>query len=180
MVKALVVGGSGSGKSAFAEDLACALSPTRTYVATMRAWGSEARARIRKHQQQREGKGFVLVECGDSLGLATHGNGASKGVVLLDDLGNLVSNALFDESGHMHDPTRVLNRLEHEVSELALGYEHTVVVGNETGSAGAYDSETTLAWVRLNGALCCAIAAEFDTVVEVTAGIPCVIKGRLP
>ena len=179
-MKVLVVGGSGSGKSAFAEDLACALSPTRTYVATMRAWGTEARARIRKHRQQRAGKGFTLIECSDSLGPATRSANTHRGVVLLDDLGNLVSNALFDENGHMHNPGRILRRLEHEVPELAHHYEHTVIVGNETGSEGTYAHETTLAWVRLNGALCCAIAAKFDTVVEVVAGIPCVIKGRLP
>lgn len=179
-MKALVVGGSGSGKSAFAESLACALSPTRTYVATMRASGTEARARIQKHRQQRAGKRFALIECADSLGLATRGTTTDKGVVLLDDLGNLVSNALFDENGTMQGPASVFDRLEQEVFELAARYDHTVVVGNETGSEGAYASDTTLAWVRLNGALCCAIAAEFDTVVEVAAGIPCVVKGRLP
>ena len=42
-MRTLVVGGSGSGKSAYAEQLACSRSSDRVYVATMAHMGAEAR-----------------------------------------------------------------------------------------------------------------------------------------
>lgn len=174
-MRTLVVGGSGSGKSAYAERLAASLASRRTYVATMRNDGAEAAERIRRHRSQRAELGFITVECPDSLMAACHDGGG--GVVLVDDLGNLVANALFAPDGTMADPTVVLDRLVGEVEALGQSYDHTVLVGNEVGGEGAYRLESTNEWVRLIGALNCRIAASFDEVVEVVAGVPCHVKG---
>lgn len=212
----LVTGGAASGKSAFAERLACSLSPKRTYLATMRPQGAEAQRRIAKHRAQREGLGFCTVECGASLS-SLFPSGLSKnlaettiggqspngclqpegdcppvvvsefdgcktrgGVVLLEDLGNLVANALFSDDGYMADPAKVLKRLEHEIMELSRRFDHLLVVGNEVGCEGHSPYEGTRTWVRTNGTLCCRVAARFDVVVETNAGMPCVLKGELP
>ena len=174
-MRTLVVGGSGSGKSAYAERLAAQLSPVRTYVATMQNDGAEAHARIRRHRDQRAKLGFVTIECPDSLVGTCHAQ--AEGVVLVDDLGNLVANALFAPDGTMADPSAVLARLANEVRALSQSYEHVVLVGNEVGGEGTYRFEATNEWVRLIGALNCRIAASFDEVVEVVAGIPCLVKG---
>lgn len=174
-MRALVVGGSGSGKSAYAEQLAARLSPRRTYVATMRNEGSEARKRIRRHLKQRAELGFVTVECPDSLAPACAE--ATDGVALVDDLGNLVANALFSADGTMMDPAVVLERLATEVDVLAHTYRHVVLVGNEVGAEGPHPYVGTDTWVRLVGALNCRIAASFDEVIEVVAGIPRHVKG---
>ena len=55
----LVTGASASGKSAYAEDLlVLAKSAEKYYIATMRPWGAEGAARVKKHRAMREGKGF--------------------------------------------------------------------------------------------------------------------------
>lgn len=59
----LVTGGSGSGKSEYAERLAVAGGTPRIYVATMIPWDDEGRRRIEKHRAMRTGKGFETVEC---------------------------------------------------------------------------------------------------------------------
>ena len=59
----LVTGGSASGKSSLAERLAVQGPPPWTYVATMRPWGAEARARIDRHRRLRRGRGFETLEC---------------------------------------------------------------------------------------------------------------------
>ena len=60
---ALVSGGSASGKSRFAEDLAAGRSAgTRIYVATMQVWDEESRRRVARHRAMRAGKGFATVE----------------------------------------------------------------------------------------------------------------------
>ena len=61
----LVTGGSGSGKSALAEQISERLrQPEKPfyYLATMQVWDAECEARIAKHRQQRAGKGFCTIE----------------------------------------------------------------------------------------------------------------------
>ena len=64
----LIIGGSASGKSEYAERLVCSLSGKRIYVATMEPFGEEGRERIARHRKLREGKGFVTAEVPRDLG----------------------------------------------------------------------------------------------------------------
>ena len=60
----LVTGGSGSGKSAFAEDRVLSFGDAqRIYIATMHPFDEESHKRIERHQKMRAGKGFETVEC---------------------------------------------------------------------------------------------------------------------
>ena len=194
---ALVTGGAASGKSAYAEALACGMSPVRTYVATMQNDSAEAAARVEKHRRQRTDAGFETIEiCGSLRHVAPTAHALPKevqdkqaaGVVLLDDIGNLVSNAVFATEGTMtntDDSTMantddVLARLIREFDDLAAQYAHVVVVGNEVGASGQQFDAATEAWVRVVGNLCRAIAAQSDIVVEVVAGQPNVVKGTAP
>ena len=53
----LVTGGSGSGKSAFAEDCIVAFgNARRIYIATMYPFDEESRKRVKRHQAMRQGK----------------------------------------------------------------------------------------------------------------------------
>ncbi len=62
-MKALVIGGSGSGKSEYAEELAQRLKKNKVYyVACMTPYGSEGKRRIERHRRMREGKGFITIE----------------------------------------------------------------------------------------------------------------------
>lgn len=64
----LVTGGSGSGKSEYAEGEILALGKRRRiYVATMRPWDEECERRILRHHELRAGKGFETVECYGNL-----------------------------------------------------------------------------------------------------------------
>lgn len=179
-MRVLVVGGAASGKSAYAERLAVHLAPVRTYVATMADDGLEAHARIERHRRQRASYGFRTIEVPDVRALSTCARDEQPGVMLLDDIGNLAAHALFAPDGTMADPTRALDALSVRLDALASAYDHAVVVGNLVGCEGPYPYEGTQAWVRLVGALCCRLAASFDAVVEVVAGVPLVAKGVDP
>lgn len=53
----LVTGGSGSGKSAFAEDRVLSFGDAqRIYIATMHPFDEESHKRIERHQKMRAGK----------------------------------------------------------------------------------------------------------------------------
>lgn len=60
----LVTGGSGSGKSAYAEKLVTEQykGDSKYYIATMRVYDEEGKARIERHRQMRSGKGFTTIE----------------------------------------------------------------------------------------------------------------------
>lgn len=59
----LIVGGSASGKSAFAENYAMEAGENRIYIATMQPMDNECLARIEKHRGMRAQKNFQTVEC---------------------------------------------------------------------------------------------------------------------
>lgn len=68
----LILGGSGSGKSAFAENyLLRAVADKRKldkkeykkyYIATMQIWDAEMQAKVDRHHRLRQGKGFTTIE----------------------------------------------------------------------------------------------------------------------
>ena len=59
----MVTGGSGSGKSAYAEGRVLMFGEgERLYLATMRCYDEETKRRIERHRRMRSGKGFETVE----------------------------------------------------------------------------------------------------------------------
>ena len=100
----LVIGGSASGKSAYAEKLALSLPGEHPgiYLATMEPFGREAQERIERHRTMRKNRGFLTVECARNLRQAPLPPGGS---VLLEDLGNLVANELFGDAGDAQEKT---------------------------------------------------------------------------
>ena len=93
----LVTGGSGSGKSAFAEDCVLALGEKkRIYIATMFPFDEESKKRVARHRNMRKGKGFETVECYAGLKNVRIDKNST---VLLECMSNLVANEMFQESG---------------------------------------------------------------------------------
>lgn len=164
---ALVIGGSGSGKSAYAEGLIDALPrENRVYIATMQAMDAEARARVARHRAQRSALGFHTVECPMDLGRAPVPPGATA---LLEDLPNLLANEMFDDGDSA--------RIEHDLRALAGRCANLVVVTGDVFSDGAAWDGAMLEYLRRLAALNAAVAALADSVVEVVYSIPVVLKG---
>ena len=167
----LVIGGAGSGKSAFAEAYACRLPGEKIYLATMLPRGSEAQARIKKHRLQRAGRGFVTLERGLDLEHAILPPGAN---VLLEDLSNLLANALFEPAG---GGTGAVRR---DLRYLIENSGCLTVVTNEVFSGGADYGEESLRYMRDLAELNRELAARADLVTEIVCGLPNVLKGELP
>ena len=162
----LVTGGSGSGKSAFAEDRVLSFGDAqRIYIATMHPFDEESHKRIERHQKMRAGKGFETVECYTGLKNVKLPAGC---VVLLECMSNLVANEMFEEQG-AHDRT---------VSEVTKGIEnlleaaHAVIVTNEIFSdAVVFDGDMD-SYLEYLGKINQTAAQRADEVVEVVYGIP--------
>lgn len=164
----LVIGGSASGKSEYAERQVMALSGERVYIATMPPWDEECLARIEKHQRARANRGFSTVERYTDMGDAPIPKNAN---VLLECLGNLTANELYDPQGG--GPGAALAG----VKALLPRCRHLTVVTNEVFSGGADYAGETLDYLKDLAATNRALATLADNVIEISAGLPNVWKG---
>ena len=173
----LVIGGSASGKSDYAERHVLSLEGggPRIYIATMEPFGEEARARIARHHALRRDRGFETIECYRNIGslrLPADSN------VLLEDLGNLMANELFgNDAAAVDEETDLPDRIAEEIEKVFSDCAHMTIVTNEIFSGGKnYEGETIIylrALARLNRIL----AQRADYVVELVCGLPDVLKG---
>ena len=164
---ALVTGGSGCGKSTWAEKLAVGLGGRKCYIATMQVVDEECRDRVTRHRAQREGLGFETIEIVHDIGRAFVSPGSTA---LVECLPTLMANEMFGG-----DPERVLPGL----MRLMNTCKNLVVVTNDVFSDGlAYDPETAT-YMRKLAEVNRAVAARANLVVEVIFSIPMALKGAI-
>lgn len=166
----LVTGGSGCGKSAYAERVMETLAPgEKVYIATMRADGEEGARRVARHRLQRAGKGYRTVE----RPLDLLGAGVREGeAALLECLPNLVANEMFDGG----DVSRILPAL----FDLAARCRHLVIVTQDVFSDAERYDPSTRAYMRALAELNADAARLCESAVEVVYSIPVVLKGEDP
>ncbi|MDE7297567.1 MAG: bifunctional adenosylcobinamide kinase/adenosylcobinamide-phosphate guanylyltransferase [Lachnospiraceae bacterium] len=183
----LITGGSGSGKSEYAENMAVrlkqALCPGEEalyYVATMYPYDGESHERIARHRRMRRGKGFSTIEC--PCGLAGIRAGR-KDVLLLECMSNLLANEMYLPEGGIKDRgAKAEQQLKEAIVKplLALAEQAgaLVVVTNEVFSDGVrYDAESEK-YRELLGKLNAELAARAAAVAEVVFTIPVIYKGE--
>ena len=163
----LVTGGSGSGKSAFAEDKVLSFGTAqRIFIATMHPFDNESYKRIDRHREMRAGKGFETIECYTGLKDVVLPEGC---VVLLECMSNLVANEMFEEQGaHEETVQTIMAGIENLLRQAA----HVVIVTNEIFSdAPAFEREMNT-YLKYLGRINQEIAKKADEVTEVVYGIP--------
>lgn len=198
----LVIGGSGSGKSAYAEQMAvkAAGNGSLYYVATMQVYDEEGKKKVERHQKMRAGKGFLTIEQPRKLkeaakkvatekvsaGKVSAGKVAAERVpagkiVLLECMSNLVANEMFSEENlsAVMDEAKI-KQLSHEiisgVTALQDSCDILIIVTNQIFEDGIRYDASTMAYIRLLGDVNRQIAERAEQVIEVVAGIPIFIK----
>ena len=168
----LVTGGSGSGKSTYAESRICEYNRQAPkplfYIATMFPYGEETEKKIERHRILRKGKGFETLEW--YTGLKQHlEDGSLKGAdVLLECMSNLVANEMYMESGAgCYADQAILEGIR----ELNQQCSNLVIVTNEVFSESVPDSPEMKEYKRILGKINCEIAVMADQVTEVIYGI---------
>ena len=163
----IVTGGSGSGKSAFAEDKVLAFGEAqRVYIATMHPFDEESHKRIERHRKMRAGKGFETVECYTGLKDVKLPSGC---VVLLECMSNLVANEMFEEQG-AHEQT--VKDIISGIDELVRQAAHVVIVTKVIFSDAVVFDKEMASYLEYLGKINQAVALRADEVVEVVYGIP--------
>lgn len=181
----LVIGGSGSGKSAWAEDCLLSLSAGKRkyYLATMQAFGPESRKKVERHQRLRAGKGFFTLEQPtDIAGAVKRMEEAERAAyfqgertALLECMSNLAANEMF--SGKT--PAKAVPTAEKILAQIRLleqALSHLVIVTNNVFEDGVEYESTTQEYIRALGLINQGLAARADAVVELVVGIPLFLR----
>ena len=168
----LLTGGSGCGKSSFAESLCVKMPMPRYYLAAMQPYGEGSREKIARHREMRKGKGFQTIERYSDYASLTF---PERGSALLECICNLTANEMFSADGSVSDPCE---RVIAGVENLMRQCENLVVITNDVGSDGCkYDAET-LRYIAAIGRINALLAQRADVVYEVVCGIPILKKGE--
>lgn len=175
----LIIGGSGSGKSAFAEQYVEKIAKGRKkyYIATMKVYDEEGQRKVEKHRAQRKGKGFCTIECPTETERAVNGVTEKESVVLLECMSNLVANEMFTER-EIREKNIVVSEILQGIQILQEKTEEVVIVTNNISEEGTSYDATTVNYMEALGEINTSLAGESDRVIEVVVGIPVWMKGE--
>ncbi|PWJ52170.1 bifunctional adenosylcobinamide kinase/adenosylcobinamide-phosphate guanylyltransferase [Faecalicatena contorta] len=184
----VVTGGSGSGKSAFAEEIICKYhresiadgsAGNLIYVATMIPYGEETMQKIHRHQMMREKKGFFTMECYTGLERLSKSvffqKDPEKPCILLECMSNLTANEIYEPDGAgIHAAEKILQGIK-DLKQMSC---HLVIVTNEVCSDSAEDSKEMKFYKQVLSKVNRDMAEMADRVTEVVYGIPVTVKGK--
>ncbi len=169
----LIIGGSGSGKSAIAENwIVSQHSEYQYYLATKDATDQVSQTRVLRHREMRKGKGFHTIESPTHIEKTIL---PKRGSVLLECMSNLVANEMFMPQGRRD---QIVSVILEGIKTLESQADHVVVVTNnvfEDGQVYPGDTEEYLQYLgEINGKL-----AKMATVVmESVQGKLLIYKGQ--
>ena len=170
----LITGGSGSGKSEFAEDLSVSYkSNNLIYIATMFLYDNESLKKVERHKRMRDHKNFKTIECFKNLKSLFISNNST---VLIDCMSNLVANEMYLEGGAKDKTVQEVIRGIESINNQA---ENLVIVTNEVFSDGIVYDDDTMRYIRNIGEINKEIGKKADNVDEVVYYIPIFHKGGI-
>ena len=184
----LVTGGSGSGKSAYAETVICekhrqrcstAQNPPLYYIADMIPYGRETEKKIEVHRKMRAGKGFVTLEWYVDLPVrisAPDSPDLKGSCTLLECVSNLTANEMYEPGGAENTGKDTAESIIKGVRMLKDQCAHLVVVTNDVFRESVPDPEEMTAYKDNLAAVNRALAKMADRVTEVVFGVPVRIK----
>lgn len=177
----LVIGGSGSGKSAYAEELACTLAEredtAKYYLAAMQVFDQEDERRVARHRALRKGKGFLTIEQHVRIEEALDKMETGKKTVLLECISNLTANEMFSGTQTFNE-TRVrkteetVELIRQGIAQIRRETTHLIVVSNNVFEDGVIYDQSTTNYLYAMGKINRQLAAWADRAVEIVAGIP--------
>ena len=200
----LVIGGSASGKSAFAEEIIEKIrdkNGNKYYLAFMKNDSVAAEKRIERHKKLRDGKGFITLEITCDVDkklpeiidnsvkktacVSEHEGNSPEGIdkekrrgrdtVLMESVGVLLANEMFGDSDVREDAG------EYVLSELLNSseyFENTVIVAEDVFADGNDYDEYSRKYIEALGDVNRGLAERADIVIEAVCSYPLWIKGE--
>jgi len=173
-VRELILGGVRSGKSRLAQERALASGQEVIYIATATAGDAEMAARIAAHRRGRPATWQVIEEPLQLAASLRHHAQAGR-CLLVDCLTLWLTNLLCHEEESLLD-TQVAALL----TELPTLAGSIILVSNESGLGVVPSGALSRRYCDSAGLLHQQLAAQCERVSLVVAGLPLLLKGRLP
>ncbi len=170
----MIIGGSGSGKSSYAESYIQSVSEglKQYYLATMQVYGEEGKRKVERHRAMRKDKGFTTIEQQTSVVQALKNiENPAMSTALLECISNLTANEMFSESGQK-SAEEVAKTVVDDMIVLKDHLAHLVIVSNNVFEDGILYDESTMEYIRAMGLINVKLAMLADEVTEVVVGIP--------
>ena len=166
----MITGGSGSGKSSYAEDCITKISKNckKYYIATMQVFDEEGKQRIERHKNMRSGKNFKTIEQPCNVENAIEKmdiKDPSKRTVLLECMSNLLANEMFSDET-IQDRHMIMDKIIDGIRQLKNEVRHLVIVTNNVFEDGIAYEEGTMEYLRAIGSVNKKLADMADEVIE--------------
>lgn len=176
-----ISGGVRSGKSTLGERYVNKLSKgDKVYLATSKTYDDEMVERIKKHQNDREKKGFITIEKSENVGEII--NKLKKtDTVLLDCLGTLVANEMFYDYTIKYNQAlkeKITGKIFNELISIKKAVDNLIIISNEIFSDGIKYDPATEDYIEVLGSLHIKIADISDKAIECVFGNNTIYKGE--
>ncbi|MGH4120322.1 bifunctional adenosylcobinamide kinase/adenosylcobinamide-phosphate guanylyltransferase [Clostridium sp.] len=181
----LVTGGSRSGKSTYAENLAKSFEDEVLYIATCVPFDDEMKDRVRKHRESRP-KSWETYEDYRNLKQVYSREEISFKCILLDCITVMIANLIFDLIGeNVEELTSeeinameksILNEIKEFIDTADINTQTVILVTNEVGSGIIPDNKLSRIYKDIAGRINQYIALRTDEVYLTVCGIPIKIK----
>ncbi|MGZ2256088.1 bifunctional adenosylcobinamide kinase/adenosylcobinamide-phosphate guanylyltransferase [Roseobacter sp. A03A-229] len=166
-----VLGGAASGKSVWAENFLLSSHLDPVYLATSRVFDDEIKMRVETHRSRRSDR-WLNYEAQIELRPVLSRLESSQSV-LIDCATMWLTNLMMDDLD-------VQTAQEDLLSALRDCAAPVIIVSNEVGHGIVPENALARRFRDAQGRLNIALAAQADLAVQVTAGLPLVLKGQLP
>ena len=173
----LITGGSRSGKSTYAQNLAESIPGSRTYIATCPPLDEEMAARIQKHRAQRQASLWQTLEETIDLAGALLKTRESQ-VRLVDCLTLWINNLLYEAEKQGQEITEedMLERCTQLLTACKELPGTVIFVTNEVGMGIVPDNPLARHYRDLAGRCNQIMAAGADRVILMVSGLPLNMK----
>ncbi|HWP95276.1 MAG TPA: bifunctional adenosylcobinamide kinase/adenosylcobinamide-phosphate guanylyltransferase [Syntrophomonadaceae bacterium] len=181
----MVLGGSSSRKSAYAEELTRVLAARHSwpvyYLATGTIWDEEFARRVERHRQRRPSNWQTIEEAYDLAGVLCSRQDHSA-VYLVDGIGTWLTNLMFEtgEADFYWDGEREKQcqaRLQEFIEAGAQIPGAIILVADEAGTDIMPENQQARVFQDLNGRVNQVLAQAAVYLYWVVAGIPLCLKG---
>jgi adenosylcobinamide kinase/adenosylcobinamide-phosphate guanylyltransferase len=172
----LVTGGARSGKSSYALNVAEKISRKKLFIATCPQLDSEISERIRRHTEERKGRGWETIEETINLDHLFPRRVQDMEVVLIDCITLWVGNILYMLGEENVDDCKIEELCSRWLKKMTE-YQGTVIcVTNEVGLGIVPDNPLARKYRDLVGTCNQLLGKKADEVILVSCGIPLSIK----
>jgi adenosylcobinamide kinase/adenosylcobinamide-phosphate guanylyltransferase len=176
----LITGGSRSGKSIYAQQIAESMAEDRTYIATCPVVDEEMEERILKHREARRTRNWQTIEETTDLAAALTGAKGSP-VILIDCLTLWVNNLMYQAELQKKDIREedIVDRCRDILDACDTIYGTVIFVTNEIGMGIVPDNALSRRYRDLAGRCNQVMAHRADAVVFMVSGLPLKMKGEI-